>query len=387
MDFLLSDELKEFRLVLKKFLAGEISSEFLRKRLLNVEGRSSSFGEEEALLWTKLVELGALCAGVPEEYSGLGFGSLACQVVIEESARVLLPLPIFETLALGFMPLVCLATQKHKNEMIGRIALGELRVTGAFEALGCNVTASASGKDGGYLLSGSAKLVPSIHQADILLVPATVEEKNNDEPRLFLVKTDSSDISIRKQPTFDLLRSYAEVQFQKSTATLISDEKVSSDDWQQLNRHISVLAVGELVGVGLKVLSMTIEYVKTREQFNRPIGSFQAIQHKISDMHTKLEQAQTLARFAAWTADADKSQFPQAASAAKAYASEVVPELIENSLQAHGGIGFTHEYDLHLYLRRAKVLAATFGGPADHYRRVGELLLEAENSRALSSAG
>src|SRR5262249_46285979 len=123
-----------------------------------------------------------------------------------------------------------------------------------------------------------------------------------------------------------------------------------------------VAFAAELAGIASRTLEMTVEYVKTRQQFGRPIGTFQAIQHALADMHVAAEQLLALVRFAAWAADSDRSQFPDAALAACAFAADEVPSIVECATQLHGGIGFTYEFPLHAFLRRALVTAQLLGG-------------------------
>ena len=136
-----------------------------------------------------------------------------------------------------------------------------------------------------------------------------------------------------------------------------------------------IFAVSELCAVAAKVLEMTLEYVKIRKQFGKAIGSFQAIQHRLAEMCLLSEQAISLNRFAVWCLDNDSQQFPQAALGAKGFASEFVPQLIEMAIQVHGGIGFTYEYDLHLYLRRALMLSETYISKSKSYQQLAESLL------------
>ncbi len=353
MDFLLSDDLKEFREVLRKFFDSEISSTKMR----------ASINRDEQL-WGSIAELGALMAAVPEEYDGLSFGSIASQVVIEESARRLCPVPLFETLTQGIAPLTLLGNTEAAKDLLKKSATGEVILTGAFEGLwGNQLEAVAYKKD---KLTGVVDFVSSVEAVDKIIVPATSDKK------LALYAVDVADVSFEKKETFDVIRSYYSVTFKDSPATLLSDSDVSPEDLQTLLDVMQVHAVAEMVGALDFVLELTVEYVKTRQQFGKPIGSFQAIQHKLADIYLVLQEVQSLGRFAAWCIDEDREQLAEAAASAKAYASETVPEAIESALQAHGGIGFTYEYDLHLFLRRAKMLSVLFGEKDTQYLRLSE---------------
>lgn len=372
VDFLLDTDLENFRGVLRKFFEGEVTSAFIRSRLLESSSEDNSFSDDDQALWNKLAELGPLMAPVAEEYDGLGFGSLASQVVIEESARVLLPLPLFETIAFGLTPISYFATAEKKKEILPEIITGGLRLSGCFTKEAFEAPISATKKGEGYQLSGSVDLISLLGRSEKFLVPALIDKKGL---ALFLVSVDEKGLSEAKLPTLDLVRPYSSLKLKNVSAELLSEEGVSESDISSFRNHLSLLAAAELVGLGDKILLMTIDYVQTRNQFGKPIGSFQAVQHKLSDMHMKLEQAMTLSRFAAKCADEDKLQFQTVSPAAKAFASEVIPQIIEDALQVHGGIGFTYEFDLHFYLRRAKVMSALFGGVGEGYQRVGNLSL------------
>lgn len=408
MDFLLSSDLKEFRETLHQFFLNEFPFPLRRERLLSKDGFAFlPYGENETLIWEKLTDLGVLPACVPEEFGGLGFGALMADVIIEQAAIHLVSLPLFETICLGLFPLLLLASQKHQEKLLPSIASGELRLTGAFyELWGGNrisrgewfsdvssketssehviaepVGPFEEGKDITHLLSGVLNLVPSVSQVDAVLVPAIVPQSKPQSRQLGLYLVSLKDqfsqtIVVEPQPTFDVLRSYSHLELHQARATLISAEALSKKRWTKVKHYLALLAASELVGIARRIMDVTLEYAKIRNQFGRPIGSFQAIAHKLVDMHFDLQNIALLTRFAAWSSESDENQFPQAAMAAKGLASEVAPRLIETALQVHGGIGFTYEYDLHLYLRRAKALASLYGEKTHCYGEVGRWFVQ-----------
>ena len=173
-------------------------------------------------------------------------------------------------------------------------------------------------------------------------------------------------------------RRYAELKVDEKTAICSFSAAISSSDASLLRDQMELMVVSELSALAQKVLELTKEYVVTRRQFSREIGSFQAVQHKLADMFVLSQELQSLSRFAAWAAEFDdNSQFSTAVAAAKGFASEHVPCLIETALQAHGGIGFTYEYELHWYLRRAQVLAVSFRSADESYRALANESLAA----------
>jgi len=379
MNFLLSDELIEFRDVLRKYFTEKVSSEVLRGALKNKLDDTKHVAWQA--MWNELVALGVTSAGISEKFDGLDFSTLAWEVIIEEQARALQPLPIFETIVLGVIPITVLGSASAKKSILPQIAKGELKLSGGFEEV-CsgempsfnNVTAKKSSGEN-YLLSGHLEHVLSLDKVDKLLVPARIEQ--TDQVNLFLVdlKVSQNEIAKNQLETFDLVRSYFNLDFKNAKAVLVGDEKITNDKWELVRSQVLILASAELVGVATKVIEMCTDYVKTRNQFGKPIGGFQAIQHKLANMLLDCEQATSLARFASWTVDSDPFQLKSAAYALKAYASEVIPKIIEDAIQVHGGIGFTYEFDLHLYLRRALTIAFTFGGKDKWQSSLGELSL------------
>lgn len=376
MSFLLSQDLSEFAKVLSKFFTAEFPSATNRRYLINEQGRKPPFGEKEQNLWAQLVELGAFSAFAPEECDGLALGALSAEVVIEEGAKSLCPLPLFETIAFGAMPVLCVGTAEQRNLIIAKILAGEMRLTGALNTV--NVT--SENKTGSYQLSGTIPLVPSLGYSTAFLVVAQEQNSKNNHTNsagrshLYLIDLNQVGASLKfqDQTAFDLLRDFSEVQLHKTPAVRVSRDDLTENDWLRLRKLSEVLTCGELVGLGEKVLSMTLDHVKTRQQFGRPIGAFQAVAHQLSDIHLEVESVKALTRFAAWAFDNDPKQFTEAAPALAAYAGEVIPKAIERALQVHGGIGFTFEYDIHLYLRRARTLAALYCDSQRGYQEVAE---------------
>ncbi len=375
MNFLLSPELSEFGEILQKFFSTRINSSFLRKHLAEAPELSPAPGKEDQELWKELGTLGIFSAFIPEKYEGLGFGLLSASLITEQAGRSLIPLPLSETIALGAIPLLLAGSEPTKQKFLPKIGTGELSLTGAFSELYPISTPTAplitaTSLEGRYLLTGRLGLIPSVKNSQMVLVPALL----NNKRALFVVelsKTLGSTLKHTQQETLDLLRPYSELHFIKTEAELVSLELSSS--WEEILHSISLLFAAEMIGASEKVLEMTLEHVKTRTQFGKAIGSFQAVSHKLSDIYLQIESALSLLRFAAWSFDNDKQQFPKAAIALKGFVSEELPKVIQTALQVHGGIGFTHEYDLHLYLRRVRTLAALYGTAEDHFKCLGDL--------------
>lgn len=406
MDTLISDELREFRRVLRKFFASECTPSFVRQRLLGDPIAVSPGGLEEqqaleSVLWSQLATCGAFTSMVPKQYKGLGFGFLAAQTIVEESARVLSPLPVFETVALGVLPLLAVASTEQKDKILPGIANGKQRLSGSvvdFLIEGQDVSLrtnqdflngglvargaeSLPGVDFTHTLHGILPLIPSLNRVDALLVPActeeTCDEADGEDPALYLLPIKGqpkNSVRTERVPTLDLVREYSKLELKGARATQVSQGQVSSEQWRFLALRTTLLQVAELVGVAERVVPMTIDYLKERRQFDRVLGSFQALQHKLADMYTRVEEVASLVRFAAWCSESERDQFEEVVIAASGYASEVIPEVVEEALQLHGGVGFMYEHELHLYLRRARVAAALCGSRSS-YLNLGNMML------------
>jgi alkylation response protein AidB-like acyl-CoA dehydrogenase len=377
MSFLLSTELSQFASILEKYFSDNFNSTYIKKSLA---GDSDGLARTNAKYWKELSELGALSAGFEESYGGLGFGLLAMCVIAEEAGKVLLPLPLFETVVLGALPISIFGTDEAKETLLTQALTGELSLSGAYAECypsftnpsTVSVTVDKSGKT---LLSGIVQFVPYVSSVDAVLIPVKF---SSGELSLYVIENlqvaiGDNTVSEIPQKTFDLLRTYSKLELKNARARLINEKPIQSPEFDKGLSIISLLVSGELIGVGAKIIQITLQHVKTRKQFGVPIGSFQAISHKLSDMFVELESARALVRFACWALDGDPKQFPIASAASKGYVSEYLPQIIETALQIHGGVAFTYEYELHHYLRRAQMLSSLYGTKQECYQRVGEL--------------
>jgi alkylation response protein AidB-like acyl-CoA dehydrogenase len=225
----------------------------------------------------------------------------------------------------------------------------------------------------GWSLSGAKRLVSDAVDADLFLVSA----RTGDGPALFLVPASSPGITVAPHHTLDLTRTLAEVAFDAVSVDCEARLPVQ-DGAAALERALQiaiVLQCGESLGVAEALMDMTVEYSKGREQFGRPIGSFQAIRHKCADMRVALDGIRTLTRYAALAVQDRFEDAAEAVHAAKSHVGEATAFMSGEALQIHGGVGFTWEYDVHLFLRRAKCNQVLWGDPAWHNERIAEQLL------------
>jgi alkylation response protein AidB-like acyl-CoA dehydrogenase len=374
VDFAFSEEQEMLRRSSREFLAKECGSKVVRKLM-------DSPSAYDASLWKKISALGWTALGIPEEYGGVG-SFLDLVVVLEEAGRALLPGPFFATMGLAVPALIEAGTEAQKKEALGAIAEGSARATLAFtersgrwDAAGVRLTAKAAG--GGWRLDGLKLFVPDAESADYLVVPARTRGEGEDGITLFLVKGRPKGMTVSPLKTLDMTRRWDEVRFEG--VELGADSVMGAPDkaWPQLRRALewaTAALCAEMMGGAQKVLEDSTEYAKTRQQFGKPIGIYQAVSHKLADMLVLSESGRSATYYAAWTVDADAPDRALASSMAKAYVSDAYRKVAGDGIQVHGGIGFTWEHDMHLYFKRAKASEVTLGDATYHRELVAQAL-------------
>ncbi|MEP7105758.1 MAG: acyl-CoA dehydrogenase, partial [Chloroflexota bacterium] len=374
MDFAFSEEQEQLRKEARSFLAKESPASRVRK----VMDTDDAFDED---LWKKLVGNGWTALGIPEEYGGFG-SFLDLVVVLEEAGRYLLPGPYFSTMGLAVPALLEAGTDKQKKQALTAIAAGEARGTlavtepsGRWDADGVGLGAQRAGD--GWKLDGLKLFVPDAGLAGYTVVAARTRDSGEEGITLFLVADRPPGMTVTPMKTLDRTRRWYEVKFEG--VTLPADAVMGQVDqgWPALKRTLewaSAALCAEMVGGASHVLETSVEYAKTRQQFGKPIGIYQAVSHKLSDMLLEVESARSATYYAAWAVDADAPDRSLAASMAKAYVSDAYRRAAGNGIQVHGGIGFTWEHDMHLYFKRAKASEVTLGDATYHRELVAQAL-------------
>jgi len=374
MDFAFSEEQEMLRRSARDFLAKECSSKVVRKLM---EGDDAY----DPGLWKKVAGLGWTALGIPEQYGGVGT-FLDLIVVLEEAGRALLPGPFFATMGLAVPALIESGTEAQKKEALGAIAAGDARATlavtepaGRWDASGIAMSAKQAG--GGWRLDGLKLFVPDAQHADYTVVAARTRGEGEDGITLFLVKGRPKGMTVSPLKTLDMTRRWAEIRF--DGVELGADALMGAADtaWPRLKRALewaTAALCAEMVGGAQKVLETSTEYAKTRHQFGKPIGIYQAVSHKLADMLVLSESSRSATYYAAWTVDADAADRSLAASMAKAYVSDAYRKIAGDGIQVHGGIGFTWEHDMHLYFKRAKSSEVTLGDATYHRELVAQAL-------------
>jgi len=323
-----------------------------------------------AELWGEMAKLGWLGLPFPEEQGGAGMGLVELALVMEEMGRAAYPGPFFATVVLGGLGIMLGGAPAQRDKWLSAIAAGRARATAALleEHLDwdpASITATAAKSGGGWTLSGLKRFVPWAHVADVVLVPARSPEGLS----LFLVDPKASGVTLRPMVGIDLVSRWSEMRLDKVAVgadALLGQAGTAGPLLESLLRRAAVMSSAEMLGAARRCLDMSVEYAKVREQFGQPIGSFQAIRHRCAEMLLEVENAHAAVYYAAWALTAGAEDAAVASSICKSYVNEAARKVCGDSIQVHGGIGFTWEYDLHLYMKRAKALEPLYGDTEYH---------------------
>jgi acyl-CoA dehydrogenase len=328
-------------------------------------------------IWNEMAELGWLGLQIPEEYDGLGLGFFDLCVVLEQSGRELMPEPFLSTLLLGAQALLLGGTEAQKEALLPDIAAGDTLVTVGHEELGSHGDSSkvamvARKSADGFELNGEKIHVLDGHLADRVIVSATTSDAGYT---FFLVDPERAGVAITRQSRIDGLNA-AIVRL--DGVAVKHDEIVGELDGGAtlLEGVFDRAAVGlsaQMLGASEQAFADTIQYIKEREQFGVPIGSFQALQHRAVSVYAEIVLTRSVVVAAARAIDKAPDDVPRLASLAKATASETFMLAAKEAIQMHGGIGVTDEHDIGFYMKRAQATYMTFGKPSQHRQRWAEL--------------
>jgi acyl-CoA dehydrogenase len=370
MDFSLTEGQDMLRISARDFLARECPKSRVREITKDERGYDPQ-------VWHRMAELGWMGFVLPEEYGGMAAGFMDLAILMEEMGRSILPGPFFSTIALCALPLLEYGSSDQKAEFLPQIARGEAVWTfalgessGKYKASEVKLRAVLRGKD--YVLEGHKLFVTDAHIADYILVVGRNRdgERPEDGITLFVVDARRPDVTVETIPTIGGDRQF-KVSFDRVTVAEDNILGKVGAGWDVVDftlQRAAVLKCAEMSGACQAVLDMTSSYARERIQFDRPIGSFQAIQHKLADMLIDVEAVQYLLYQAAWGISVG-SPSPWQVSAAKAKANEAYQRICIEAIAAHGAIGYTMDHDIGLYYRRVK--AAQFAaGDTDLHREV-----------------
>lgn len=372
IQFAFTNEQEQFRTAIRRFLQEKSPPTEVRRLMDTVEGYDPE-------IWRQLSEQLALPGiHIPEQFGGAGFGMVELCIVMEEMGRALLCAPYFSTAVLATNAILNAGTEAQKSSLLADLANGaQLATLAVTEPNGQwdpqAIALVATPVAGGFRLDGAKSYVVDGHVADLLVVAGrTPGTTGLDGLALFTVRADSSGIERHPLASMDPTRKLARITFHGVQAQLLGN---ANDGAKALVRTLDQAAIAlanEMVGGAQTLFDSAVNYTKLRVQFGRTIGSFQAIKHKCADMLLEMELAKSAAYYAAQAAAADDPEWPALACLAKAAASDMYLHIAIETIQIHGGIGFTWDNDTHLWFKRAKSSEVFLGEP--YYHR--ELLMQ-----------
>ena len=344
-------------------------------RRLRDENDSLGFDKET---WTQMVELGWSGITVPQAYGGLGFGYMGLGVVMEECGRTLAASPLFATAALGTSALIYGGSEEMKAGLLGQVAEGKLLLALALEETAHHspykIKSIVEKASSGYEISGTKNFVLDGHVADKLIVVGRSFGKQGESEglTLLLVDREAEGVAVTRTKMADS-RNAANVSFDKASGVLIGEEGKGAEILDKVLDVGRILLAAEMLGGIQECFERTVEYLKTREQFGVPIGSFQSLKHRAAQMFCEVELSKSVVLEALSALDEDSDQIPELASLAKARLNDTYNLVSSEGVQMHGGIGMTDEYEIGFFMKRSRVCEHTFGGSAFHRDRYGVL--------------
>jgi len=376
VNFELDEEQVMLKTSARDFLQQECPKKLVRAMMEDEKGYSPE-------LWKKIADLGWLGLAFPEEYGGVGSSFLDLAVLLEECGRALLPGPFISTVVLAGRPIAACGDENQKQKFLPNIASGDMILTLAFietsggiEASDITVTATLS--DDFFNVNGTKLFVPYAHIADYFLCVTRTKNSQDKEDgvTLLLVNAESPGIQIEPLKTMTGDKLY-EVVFSNVTVPAKNVLGESDKGWPIMKRILAEGQVAEsawMTGGTRWAMETSIDYAKIRIAFGRPIGSFQAIQHKLANVAVGVEGATAIMYYAAWAIMVNDPDVDMAASMAKSWCGETYKQATFDGIQIHGGIGYTWDHDMHLYLKRAKASEVTFGDSDYHREKVAQML-------------
>lgn len=356
MNFDFSDDQKQLRDQARRFLAEKCPPKAVRAVL---EGKA----DYDRDLWKGLAEMGFLGVAIPEEYGGTGAGHLELCVIAEELGRVLAPVPFSSTVYLAAEALLLAGSEEQKQKWLPKISSGDAIGTLAlFEGTGNPSPAAVKLAVSNGTLTGTKKPVADGAIADFAIVAARTGNSGREtDVSLFLVDLKAGGVTAKPLQNVDPSRQQAELTFAGAKAEPLG---AANEGWSILSRvmdRAAVLIAFEQVGGADRALEMGRDYALDRIAFGRQIGSFQAIKHILADMYVSATLARSNSYYGAWALSTDAAELPEAAAAARISATQAFQHCAKQNIQVHGGMGFTWEFDCHLYYRRSNALALSLG--------------------------
>jgi alkylation response protein AidB-like acyl-CoA dehydrogenase len=372
MDFGFSEEQDLLRAEVRKFLDARCPLELVRKIMETGPGYDRD-------LWRELAELGWLGLTIPEGFGGAGLGWVDLVVLLQETGRSLFPSPLVST-TLAAAAVLDNGSEEQKQRWLPSLAdgtrIGTLALLEASDSLAPGAIALLGKPDGdAYLLSGEKKFVADAGSANLFVV-AFRTGAGADELALAVLDGGSPGVTTAGFPTIDATKRLGTLKLENARvprSALLGAPGKAAAAIERLTDLGAVAVTAEMTGAAEQALAITTQYAKDRIQFGAPIGKYQGVKHPLAEMHVDLESSKSLLYYAAWAVAESPGELPRSASLAKAYASDAFTRIGIDGVQLHGAVGYTAEYDIQLYLKRAKWARPVFGDSDYHYERVARL--------------
>ena len=357
MNFDFSDDQKLLRDQARKFLFDKCDRKSVRTIL---DDDQLHYNKE---LWSQISEMGWTGTAIPEEYGGLGLGMLELCVIAEELGRSLAPTPFSSSIYLFAEFIKNYGSEDQKKKFLPLIASGEK--IGTFALSETNGTPKPSNVKTEYSsekINGYKSPVGDGETADYLIIAANSDNKGNrNSLSLYIVDLNQNGVSKKSLETIDPTRPACSINFENVEAEPLGEQGMAWDMIENILNRAAVLYSFEQVGGAQVSLDEAKKYSMERFAFGRQIGSFQALKHKMADMYVKIELARSNAYYGAWALSTDSNELPVAAAGARVSASDAFNYAAKENIQIHGGVGFTWDYDCHLFYRRSKLLSLNIG--------------------------
>ena len=373
MNFAFSEEQEAFRAELRRCFEVHAPTAAVFRAMESTDGF-------ERALWKRLAgELGLPGVHLPEAYGGQGFGFLELGIVLEEAGRVLFPSPLFSSICLAANAILNAGSEAQKRALLPGIASGDTLATLALLEPGGDwdlesIRLAVEMDGGGARLSGSKRFVTDAATADLIVVAARRDGMRGlDGVGLFVVRRDVPGLTLTPVEPLDATRKLAHLELTRVPAEPLGEPGGAGAALAKTLDQARVLLACESAGGAQRCLDAAVAWAKQRVQFARPIGSFQAIQHKCAEVLLEVASAQSAAHFACWAAQQDEG-LPLAAAMAKSFCDEAYLRASQENLHIHGGVGFTWEAEPHLYFKRAKASETLLGPPAFQRARIAQAL-------------
>lgn len=376
MSLVLNEEQRLLRDTARDFLAANAPVAALRK--LRDERDPLGYSPQ---LWQQMVELGWTSIILPEEYGGLDFGFTGLGVVIEECGRTLTASPLFASAVVGASAILLGGSAGQKSALLPQIARGELTLALALEESHhhrpCHIATTARAHGEHFVISGSKTFVLDGHSCSRLIVVARSngEERSREGLTLLLVDREAPGVTCRRTIMADS-RNAANLDFDNVRVAADAVIGGAGKGWAIIEAVLDrarIAIAAEMMGCSLEAFERTVAYLKEREQFGAPIGSFQALQHRAAQMQAEFELCRSVLLQALSAVDETPDQLPLLASLAKAKMNELVKRVTNEAVQMHGGIGVTDELEIGFFLKRARVTMQIFGDTGFHKDRYATL--------------